>query len=85
MIDCMKTLGNIYRNGSQACRPKGKIYRDVQLGELVHSIAVDHMLEPEVACWSEPVGEKRGEDETAAGCQPPRASSCEATTSSWGQ
>jgi hypothetical protein len=70
----MKTLGNIYRNGSQACYPKGKTYRDAQLGELVHSIAVDHMPEHEVACLSEPVGEKCGEGETVAGRQPLQAS-----------
>jgi hypothetical protein len=27
-IDCMETLGNIYGNGSQTCRPKGKTYID---------------------------------------------------------
>jgi hypothetical protein len=67
-IDCMETLGNIYRNGSQACRPKGKTYIDTQLGELVHSVA----------------GEKRGEEENVVEWQPPRASGCEAATSSRG-
>jgi hypothetical protein len=59
-------MGNIYGNRSQACHLKGKIYRDAQLGELVHSIAVDHMPEHEVTCWSEPAGEKQGEGETTA-------------------
>jgi hypothetical protein len=37
-IDCMKALGNIYGNRSQICRPKGKTYKDAQLGELAQSI-----------------------------------------------
>jgi hypothetical protein len=41
----METLGNIYGNISQACRPKGKTYRDTQLGELVHSIVVERVSE----------------------------------------
>jgi hypothetical protein len=82
-IDCTKTLGNIYRNGSQACYPKGKTYRDAQLREIDHSVAVDHMSEHEVACWSEPAGEKCGEGETAGGRQSPRALGYETATSSW--
>jgi hypothetical protein len=81
----MKTLGNIYGNESQACHPKGKTYRNAQLGELVHSVAVDHMPKLKVVCWSEPAGEKRGEGETAIGRQPPQASRCVAATSSWGK
>jgi hypothetical protein len=27
-IDCTEALGNIYRNRSQTCHPKGKTYRD---------------------------------------------------------
>jgi hypothetical protein len=46
--------------------PKGKTYRDAQLGELVHSIAVEHASEHEVICRSELAGEKSGEGETAA-------------------
>jgi hypothetical protein len=41
-IDCTESLGNIYRNISQTCCLKGKTYRDAQLGELIHSIAVEH-------------------------------------------
>jgi hypothetical protein len=63
---------------------KGKAYRYAQLGELVHSVVVEHAAEHEVACGSEPAGEKRGEGETAAKRQPPRALGCEAATSSWG-
>jgi hypothetical protein len=80
----MESLGNIYENGSQTCHPKGKTYRYAQLGELVHSVVVEHKLEHEVACRSEPAGEKHVEGETAAEWQPPRASGCEAATSSWG-
>jgi hypothetical protein len=65
-IDCTECLGNIYRNGSQTCRPKGKTYRYTQLGELVHSDAVEHAPEHEVSYGSEPVGEKRGESEITA-------------------
>jgi hypothetical protein len=53
----MKTLGNIYGNGSQACRLKGKTYRDAQLGELVHSVMVELAPEHEVIYWREPTGE----------------------------
>jgi hypothetical protein len=82
LIDCTEALGNIYGNESQTCHLGGKTYRDAQLKELVHSVAVDHMPEHEVTCLSEPAGEKRGEGETAAGRQPSRASGCEAATSS---
>jgi hypothetical protein len=64
MIDCTEALGNIYGNGSQICHPKGKTYRDTQLGELIHSVAVEHAPEHEVACGSELAGEKREEGET---------------------
>jgi hypothetical protein len=70
----METLGNIYGNISQACRPKGKTYRDTQLGELVHSIAVERVSEHGVAYKGEPVGEKRGEGETSGERQPSCAS-----------
>jgi hypothetical protein len=33
-----------------------KTYRDAQLGELIHSIAVEHASEYEVVCGSKPVG-----------------------------
>jgi hypothetical protein len=36
------------------------------MGELVHSITVEHTPVHEVICGSEPTGEKRGEGETAA-------------------
>jgi hypothetical protein len=65
-IDCTESLGNIYENGSQTYRPKGKTYRYAQLGELIHSIMVDHALEHEVICGSKPAGEKHEECETAA-------------------
>jgi hypothetical protein len=65
-INCTESLGNIYENGSQTYRPKGKTYRYAQLGELVHSIMVDHALEHEVICGSKPAGEKHEECETAA-------------------
>jgi hypothetical protein len=70
----METLGNIYGNRSQACRLKGKTYKDAQLGELVHSITVEHALEHGVTYRGEPVGEKRGEEETSTERQPPCAS-----------
>jgi hypothetical protein len=80
-IDCTEALGNIYGKGSQTYHPNGKTYRDAQLGELVHSVALEHALDHEVVCGSEPAGEKRGEGETATKQQPPRASDCEAATS----
>jgi hypothetical protein len=36
------------------CHPKGKTYRDAQLGELVHSTVVEQLPEHELACGSEP-------------------------------
>jgi hypothetical protein len=61
----------------------GKTYRDAQLGELVHSVAVKQLPEHALACGSEPAWE-RGEGEVVAKQQPPRASGCEAPMSSWG-
>jgi hypothetical protein len=84
LIDCTEVLGNIYGNESQTYRPNGKIYRDAWLGELVHSVAVRHVPEHEVIYRSEPAWEKRGEGETTAEQHPPRASGCEAVTSSQG-
>jgi hypothetical protein len=84
LIDCTEALGNIYRNGSQTCHPKGTTYRDAQLGEFIHSIMVGHELEREVACGRKPAGEKRGESEIAAEWKPPRASGYEIVMSSWG-
>jgi hypothetical protein len=49
-IDGKECLGNIYGNGSQTCHPKDKTYRYAQLGEFVHSIAVEHALKHEVIC-----------------------------------
>jgi hypothetical protein len=83
-IDYTEDLSNIYRNGSQTCHLKGKTYRYAQLGELVHSVVVEHVLEHEVIYGSKPIGEKHEEGETAMEQQPPRASSCEAATSSRG-
>jgi hypothetical protein len=75
-IDCTESLGNIYRNRFQTCSPKDKTYRDSQLGEFIHSVVVEHAPEHEVICGSKPIGEKRGEGETPAGWQPPRALGC---------
>jgi hypothetical protein len=52
----MEYLVNIYGNESQTCHPKGKTYRYAQLGELVHSAAVKHVLEHEVIYGSKPAG-----------------------------
>jgi hypothetical protein len=80
----MKAMGNIYGHESQICHLKGKTYRDAQLEELVYSEAVEHAPELEVIYGSEPVGEKRGEGETAAKRQPSQASGCEVAMSSQG-
>jgi hypothetical protein len=45
---------------------------------------VKHVSEHDVVCRSEPVEEKSEEGKIAAEQQPPRASGCEAATSSWG-
>jgi hypothetical protein len=50
LIDYTEGLGNIYGNRFQTYHPKGKTYRYAQLGELVHSIAVENTLEHEVIC-----------------------------------
>jgi hypothetical protein len=81
-IDCTKFLDYIYGNRSQTYHSKGKTYIDAQLGELIHSVVVEHAPEHEVICESKPVGEKHREGETVAERQPPRASNCEAVTSS---
>jgi hypothetical protein len=70
----MKILGNIYGNRSQSCRLRGKTYKDTQLGELVHSVVVEHTSEHGVAYRGEPIGEKREEGETSVELQPPCAS-----------
>jgi hypothetical protein len=84
LIDCTEGLGNIYVKGSQTYHPKGKTYRYIQLGELVHSVAAEHAPEHKIIYGSKPIGEKHREDETTTEWQPPRASGCEAVTSSWG-
>jgi hypothetical protein len=56
----MEALGNIYENGSQTYCSKGKTYIGAQLKELVQSVVVEHALEHEVICGSEPAGEKHG-------------------------
>jgi hypothetical protein len=53
------------------CHPKGKTYRDAQLGELVHSVMIEHAPEHEAIYVSIPTGEKRGQGETATERQPP--------------
>jgi hypothetical protein len=45
---------------------------------------VEQLLEHELICGSEPAWE-RGEGEAVAEQHPPRASGCEAVTSSWGR
>jgi hypothetical protein len=55
-IDCTEGLDNIYGNRSQTCHPKGKTYKYAQLGEPVHSIAVEHALKHEVIYRSKSVG-----------------------------
>jgi hypothetical protein len=77
-------LGQHILEQIQTCHPKGKTYRDAQLGELVHSITVKQLSEHELSCGSEHVWE-RGEGEAVAEQQPPRASDCEAITTSWGR
>jgi hypothetical protein len=54
------------------------------LGELVHSVVVEQLSEHELICGSEPAWEL-GEGEAVAEQQPPRASGCEAVTSSRGR
>jgi hypothetical protein len=71
LIDCTESLGNIYENGSQTCRPKGKTYRYAQLGELVRSITIEHTPEHEVIYRSKPAGGKHGEGETVVERQSP--------------
>jgi hypothetical protein len=61
-----KSPGQQYENRSQTCHPKGKSYRDAQLGVLVYSVKVEHTTEHEVIYVRDPVGEKRGEGETVA-------------------
>jgi hypothetical protein len=68
----MKFLGKIYRNRSQIYCSKGKSYRDAQLGELVHSITVEHVSKHEVVCGSKLAWEKHREGVTAANQQPSR-------------
>jgi hypothetical protein len=63
---------------------EGKTYRDTQLGELVHSVVVEHVPEYEVVRRSEPAGEKHEGDEIAVEQQPPRALGREIATLSLG-
>jgi hypothetical protein len=80
----MEGLRNIYGNVSQTCHPKGKTYIYTQLGELVHSITVEHTPEHKIICGSKLAVEKHREGETTVERYPPRASGCEVATSSWG-
>jgi hypothetical protein len=59
LIDCTEYMSNIYENRSQTCCSNGKTYRYAQLGELVCSVAVEHVSEHEVAYGREPAGENR--------------------------
>jgi hypothetical protein len=79
-----RNLGQHIREQIQTYHPKGKTYRDAQLGEFVHSVAVEQLPEHELTCGSEPAWE-REEGEAVAEQQPPRASGCEAAMSSWGR
>jgi hypothetical protein len=79
-----RNLGQHIRERIQTRHPKGKTYRDVQLGELVYSVAVEQLSEHELAYGSEPAWE-HGEGEAVAEQQPPRASGCEAAMSSRGR
>jgi hypothetical protein len=65
LIDYTESLGNIYESRSQTHCPKGKTYRDAQLGEHIHSVAVEHVSENKVVCGSQPIGEKCGEGAVA--------------------
>jgi hypothetical protein len=71
------------RERIQTCHPKGKTYKDTQVGELVHSIVVEQLPEHELACGSESAWEHR-ECEAVAEQQPPRASGFEDNTSTRG-
>jgi hypothetical protein len=75
-IDCKDALGNIYGNGSQTSCPQGKTYINAQLGELVHSVVVEHVLEHEVICRNKPAWEKHGEGGIVAKWLSPQASDC---------
>jgi hypothetical protein len=65
----MEILGNIYENGSRHVTRR-VTYRDAQLGELVHFVAVEQLPEHKLACGSEPAWES-GEGEAVAEQQPP--------------
>jgi hypothetical protein len=77
-------LGQHIQERIQTCHPNCETYRDPQLGELVHSVVVEQLSKHELTCGSEPAWE-RGEGEAIGEQQPPRASGCEATTSSRGR
>jgi hypothetical protein len=40
-----RNLGQHIRERIQTCHPKGKTYRDAQLGEFVHSVVVEQLPE----------------------------------------
>jgi hypothetical protein len=75
-----RNFGQHIRERIQTCHPKGKTYRDAQLGGIVHSVAVEQLPEHELVCESEPTWE-RGEGEAVTEQQSPRASVCEAAMS----
>jgi hypothetical protein len=80
----METLGNIYGNGSRHFTRMVKLTETLNWESFFYSVAVEQLLEHELACGSEPTWE-RGEGEAFAEQQPPQASGCEATTSSQGR
>jgi hypothetical protein len=48
-----ENIGQHIREQIQACHSKGKTYRDAQLRELVHSVAVEKLSEHKLVCKSE--------------------------------
>jgi hypothetical protein len=79
----VKTLGNIYENGSRHVTRRVKLTETLNW-ESVHSVVVEQLPEHELVCESEPARE-RGEGEAVAEQQPPRALGYEAATSSSGR
>jgi hypothetical protein len=79
MIDCIETLGNIYRNGSR------HVTRRVKLIETLNweSLFIPSWLS-NCRSTNSPVGVNCIEGEAVAEQQPPRTSGCEAATSSRG-
>jgi hypothetical protein len=60
-----ENLGQHIWERIQTCHPKGKTYRDTQLGEFVDSVAIEQLLEHELAYGNELAWE-HGEGEAVA-------------------